>query len=73
MDKKEKQIDEDRANANNLLAAGASAGAIGTAGVLLTGAICPLCIIATPLLLGFGLAKRMNAKRKQKKLIEAER
>jgi len=73
MDKKEKQIDEDCANANNLLAAGASAGAIGTVGMLMTGAVCPLCIIATPLLLGVGLLKRMNAKRKQNMLIEAER
>ncbi len=73
MDKNEKQINEDCANANNLLAAGASAGAIGTAGVLITGAVCPLCIIATPLLLGVGLVKRLNAKRKQNKLVEVER
>ena len=36
MDKKEKTIDDGYAGANNLLAAGASAGAIGTAGVLMT-------------------------------------
>ena len=73
MHKKEKTIDESYAGANNLLAAGASAGAIGTAGVLMTGAVCPLCIIATPVLLGVGLLKRMNAKRKQKSLSEVVR
>lgn len=61
-------IDESRLDANYLLAGGASAGAIGTAGVLITGAVCPLCIVATPLLLGAGLFKRMKLKRDQKKL-----
>lgn len=48
MKTKDKTLEEARANANGLLAAGASAGAIGTAGALITGAVCPLCIIATP-------------------------
>ena len=72
MNKKETPIDEACASANNLLAAGASAGAVGTAGLLITGAACPLCIIATPVLLGVGLVKRLSAKRKQKKLVEVE-
>jgi len=72
MDKNEKTIDESRSDANNLLAAGASAGAIGTAGALITGAVCPLCIIATPVLLGVGFLKRMKVNRAQKKLVEVE-
>ena len=68
----DKTLDESRSSANNLLAAGASAGAIGTAGALITGAVCPLCIVATPVLLGVGLVKRMNIKRKQKRLVEVE-
>ena len=72
MDNNEKTIDESRSDANKLLAAGASAGAIGTAGALITGAVCPLCIIATPVLLGVGFLKRMKVNRAQKKLVEVE-
>ena len=70
MNNKETPTDKACASANNLLAAGASAGAVGTAGLLITGAVCPLCIIATPLLLGAGIVKRISAKRKQNKRIE---
>lgn len=70
MDKNEKTISESRMDANSLLAAGASAGAIGAAGALITGAVCPLCIIATPILLGVGFLKRMRLNREQKKLQE---
>lgn len=62
------KVDESRTDANYLLAAGASAGAIGTAGALIAGAVCPLCIVATPLLLGAGLFKRMKLKRDQGKI-----
>jgi hypothetical protein len=72
METKEKDIEESRSTANNLLAAGASAGAIGTAGALIGGAVCPLCIIATPVLLGAGLVKRLSVKRKQKALAEVK-
>ena len=66
MDTTAKTNEKALSNANGLLAAGASAGAIGTAGALITGAVCPLCIIATPVLVGAGLVKRMKLNRKQK-------
>jgi len=72
MNTKESPIDEALANANTLLAGGASAGAIGAAGLLLTGAVCPLCIIATPILLGVGMVQRIRATRKQKKRMGEE-
>ena len=46
-------------NANELLVAGTTMGLAGTAGILLTGALCPLCIVGTPLLLGIGLFKKL--------------
>jgi hypothetical protein len=66
MKAKEKTIEESKSSANRLLAAGASAGALGTAGALITGAVCPLCVIATPVLVGAGLVKRLKLGRKQK-------
>ena len=72
MKAKEKTNEESRFVANNLLTAGVSAGAIGTAGALITGAVCPLCIIATPILVGAGLVKRLKLSRKEKALLEVK-
>jgi hypothetical protein len=44
---------------NHLLAMGASVGAIGLAGAAL-GAVCPLCVVATPALLGVGVVQRLR-------------
>jgi hypothetical protein len=41
-----------------LLAAGLSIGAIGTLGAIVGAATCPICVVATPALLGMGLYKR---------------
>jgi hypothetical protein len=50
-----------RANAagKDLLTIGLSVGAVGLAGAAL-GAVCPLCVVATPALLGFGLVQRLR-------------
>ncbi len=72
MDKNNESISESRINANSLLVTGASAGATGAAGALITGAVCPSCIIATPVLLGVGLLKRMKLNREQNTLREVE-
>lgn len=49
--------------ANEFLAMGLSVGAVGAAGAVLLGATCPLCVVATPALLGVGLLRRARAAR----------
>lgn len=46
--------------ANEFLKAGVAVGAIGVAGALI-GAVCPLCVVATPALLGLGTAGKLRA------------
>lgn len=45
----------------SLLATGLAVGAIGAAGALL-GAVCPLCVIATPTLLGLGVVQTLRGR-----------
>lgn len=47
------------ATGRDLLTVGASVGAMGLAGAAL-GAVCPLCVVATPALLGFGLIQKLR-------------
>lgn len=42
----------------HLLAAGLGIGAFGVLGALVGSAVCPVCVVATPALLGAGLYKR---------------
>lgn len=67
-----RKVDESRLDANYLIAGGASAAAIGAAGAFIAGAVCPLCIVATPLLLGAGLLKRMKLSRDRKQGTEGK-
>ena len=61
MEKGKEQTDQ---SANELLFAGTAFGGVGTMGALATGAVCPICIVATPLLLGIGLVKKLWSGRK---------
>ena len=49
-----------QAAGTDLLTIGASVGAIGLAGAAL-GAVCPVCVVATPALLGLGLVQKLRA------------
>lgn len=49
-----------RAEGTQYLTMGASIGAMGLAGAAL-GAVCPLCVVATPALLGFGLLQKVRS------------
>ena len=56
-------------DAKTCLIAGAGVGAFGAASALTVGAVCPLCIVAAPALLGIGAFKhyrRRRAKRNQR-------
>lgn len=48
------------------LAAGLGVGAIGALGAV-AGAVCPLCVVATPALLGAGVVRRVWAKHLEKR------
>ena len=49
-----------------LITSGMGIGIIGTGAALLTGAVCPLCVIATPSLLGGGIIMKCIEWRKRK-------
>ena len=49
---------------NGLIASGLGVGAVGALGALVVGAACPLCIVATPALLGAGLVQKWRERRK---------
>ena len=56
-----KESSMDMKNANAYMALGAGVGTLGAASALLTGAVCPLCVIFTPGLIGFGAYQRWRA------------
>ena len=49
---------------NGLIASGLGVGAVGALGALVVGAACPLCIVATPALVGAGLVQKWRERRK---------
>lgn len=59
----QRQRQGQRANesGNSLLLTGLGVGAIGLAGAAL-GAVCPLCVVATPALLSVGAVQKLRAK-----------
>ena len=61
--KKSKKAAQDLKTANLLLAAGAGLGTYSAASVAAFGMVCPLCIVATPALIGAGVYGRIKAKK----------
>ena len=62
--------ERDLKGANVTIGLGAGIGAFGAVSALAVGAVCPLCIVATPALLGLGLYQRARVKKIQKKVAE---
>jgi len=56
-------VEQLRSDSNSYLGAGVGLGVFGLASGALLGAVCPLCIVATPALLGAGVYKRFCANR----------
>lgn len=52
----------ERKAGNTCLALGVSVGALGAAGAALSGAVCPLCVVAAPGLIGLGMFKRWRGR-----------
>jgi hypothetical protein len=50
-------------DANSMLLAGAGIGIIGVVGAVLGSAVCPVCVVAAPTLLGIGAYRRWRASR----------
>ena len=55
--------DAARKEANSTIAMGLGIGAFGAASLALVGATCPLCVVAAPALVSWGLYKRLRARR----------
>lgn len=51
-----------------LIVCGLGVGALGAGAALLSGAVCPLCLVATPALLGGGIIMKLKEKFKKEKL-----
>lgn len=50
-------------DANSMIASGIGIGVLGAAAAAISGAVCPLCIVAVPALVGAGAYKRWRARR----------
>lgn len=60
-----RDIDAERAEANMSLGTGLGIGAFGVASATLLGAVCPMCVVAAPALIGYGIYKRVQCSRAQ--------
>jgi hypothetical protein len=56
---------EDNNQANAMRAGGAAIAAIGVAGAIMGGALCPVCVVAAPALLGIGAVRKIRAARRR--------
>lgn len=52
-------------NANSCMAIGVGVGALGAGAAAIAGAVCPLCVIVAPALVGVGALKRYRLKNKK--------
>ncbi len=59
-DEKSKK-DPETTDANTLIAGGIGIGAFGIISAAIGGAVCPVCVVAAPALLGVGAYKRWRA------------
>lgn len=53
---------------NTLIVCGLSVGALGAGAAFLSGAVCPLCLVATPALLGGGIVMKLKERYKKERL-----
>jgi hypothetical protein len=66
LEQDEDTAESERKDANSLLGMGIGVGAFGAASALLLGAVCPLCVVVAPALVGAGVYKRVRCKRRTK-------
>ncbi len=56
------KLPPDKAEANSLITGGLGVGAFGVASATLLGAVCPVCVVAAPAMVGLGLYKRYKTR-----------
>ena len=61
----DKNLEDARKDANGCIMIGAGVGVAGIVAALASGAVCPLCVVAAPGLIGAGLVKRFTAERRK--------
>lgn len=60
---KSPDVQQARDQAKGFLLSGAGVAAIGAIGAVLGGAVCPVCVVAAPALIGAGLYKAWQSRR----------
>ena len=64
--KTQREIDSEKREANSCIGLGLGVGALGVGGALLSAAVCPICVVVAPALVGAGMIKRIKiAKRRR--------
>lgn len=58
--------------ANTCIGLGIGVGALGAAAAAISGAVCPLCVVIAPSLVGFGLLRRLTCKKDSTAIEEKE-
>lgn len=58
------ELKKEKRDANTCMALGAGVGVLGVTSAAVTGALCPLCIIVAPALIGVGAFKRWRSEKK---------
>jgi hypothetical protein len=56
--------DDEKKDANVMIAGGVGIGAIGLIGAAIGGAVCPVCVVAAPALVGAGVFRRWRVARR---------
>ena len=59
----ESEAEQKLKDGNTILASGLGVGVLGAVGAAISGAVCPVCIVATPALIATGLYQRRAAKK----------
>lgn len=61
-----KHLTSEKREANHCMALGAGVGALGVGAALATGAVCPICFIVAPGIVGAGILKRWYINKAEK-------
>jgi len=64
MNREEHRRESEEANA--LLASGAGIAALGVIGAIVGGAVCPVCVVVAPALLGLGAIRKLRAAKRKR-------
>ena len=57
----------EKAEANTCIALGAGVGVLGACAAMAAGALCPICVVVAPGLIGAGLIKRWKMQKNERK------